>query len=213
MSTKKRFPADTKKDTSTPTFLFNKKIDGELYALYQSCSTINEQKQTIVKKKDLPTAVEIGKKLGIKSRQTILAHRKALIDAGYIIDDVKNKQYILPNKEEIYFMIPLDTLKFINDNLREHVIKTYIYLGQRWKYKGDQYLFSIKEIGEHLGINMKNNHSRDYEKINNALLCLNVLGLIDWEDTTILGENGILIPYKRLTNFSFDCPQSKHNHR
>jgi len=67
-------------------------------------------------------------------------------------------------------MVPLDTLMFIHDNLREHVIKIYIYLGQRFKYKKN-YVFTVDEIATHIGIEL-NNNSRNYTLINNALLCL-----------------------------------------
>jgi hypothetical protein len=41
----------------------------------------------------------------------------------------ENGDYILPEIEDIYFMIPLKTLKYLTDNCREHVIKIYVYLG------------------------------------------------------------------------------------
>ena len=44
-------------------------------------------------------------------------------------------RYILPNKEDIYLLIPLSTLQFMQDVLKEPVIKTYIYLAQKWKQK------------------------------------------------------------------------------
>nr|DAG20599.1 MAG TPA: hypothetical protein [Caudoviricetes sp.] len=43
-------------------------------------------------------------------------------------------------------MIPLRTLQFLNDTIKEQVIKVYIYLGQRWKFKKD-YVFTVKEVG------------------------------------------------------------------
>ena len=49
----KRFPADTTLEQST--FLNNKKINAELYALLMSFSFPDEKKRTIVRKKDLPT--------------------------------------------------------------------------------------------------------------------------------------------------------------
>jgi hypothetical protein len=42
MEVNKRFPADTKLDRET--FLRNKKIDGELYAIFQEHSYPNEEK-------------------------------------------------------------------------------------------------------------------------------------------------------------------------
>jgi biotin operon repressor len=206
MSTQKRFPGDT--NLETPTFLLNKNLDGELYAIFQAYSRPNEDKQTVVYKNELPTLEELAQKLGMKSRHTVSAHRDKLIESGYIIDDKENKQYILPNQEEIFFMIPLDTLRFITNCLQEHVVKTYIYLGQRWKYKGSEYLFTIKEIAEHLGIKL-DNHSRNYRQINDVLLCLNKMGLVDWVDIWVTGEKGVKIPYKRLTYFSVECPKKE----
>jgi len=36
---------------------------------------------------------------------------------------------MLPNMEDIYMLLPLDTLQFILDTITEPVIKVYIYLG------------------------------------------------------------------------------------
>lgn len=71
-----------------------------------------------------------------------------------------------------------------------------MYLGQRWKYKQNDYIFTIEEIAMHVGINL-NNNSRNYEMINNALVCLKNNGLIDYVE---FYENEK--PRKRLTNFS-----------
>ena len=49
----KRFPADT--TLKQETFLNNKKINAELYALLMTYSLPDDQKRTVVNKKDLPT--------------------------------------------------------------------------------------------------------------------------------------------------------------
>ena len=100
------------------------------------------------------------------------------------------------NQEEIFFLIPLETLKFLNDCLKEQVIKIYIYLGQRWKYKQNDYTFTLEEIAEHIGIKLGNNQ-RNYDIINNALICLVNNGLIDYVEYF---ENNK--PRKRLADFS-----------
>ena len=71
-------------------------------------------------------------------------------------------------------MIPLRTLQFLNDTIKEQVIKVYIYLGQRWKFKKD-YVFTVKEVGQHIGVKVDND-----SRINNALLCLESIGLTYW---------------------------------
>ena len=95
-------------------------------------------------------------------------------------------------------MIPLPTLQFLNDTLKEQVVKIYLYLGQRWKYKQNNYIFTLEEIGLHIGIKI-NHNTRNYEIINNALICLRNNGLIDYIEFYD-GEK----PRKRLTKFSLE---------
>lgn len=189
----KRFPATVALNEQN--FLNDHKIDGELYALLMQYS-YGVNKQTRVYKSDLPSQNEMCKILGIGTTKTLRAHRDYLIKRGYLIE--YDTYYEIPKKESVYFMIPLKTLQYMNDTLKEQVIKIYIYLGQRWKYKQD-YCFTIKEIGEHIGLRVEGN-GRHYVTINNALDALKCLGFINYEDCY---ENigNIPIPKKKLTMF------------
>lgn len=157
-------------------------------------------KETYVSKTDLPTQTEICKKIGIKSPKTYRTHLKYLIDQGYIIDN--ETEYYLPKKEDIYLLIPLETLQFLLDTLNEQVIKIYVYLGQRYKFKPN-YTFTLKEIAQHIGLKIEHN-PRAYEIINNCLTCLKNNGLIDYAE--FYQEK---TPYKRLTSFSFTHKKGK----
>lgn len=168
---KKRFPANT--TLSDVTFLNDKKVDGELYAYFQILS-FPEDNQTIVSKKDLPTKKEMCGNLGFKSVKTFNSHLKYLIEKGYIIEELE--KYILPNVEDFYTLIPLETLRVLNNTLQEQVIKVYIYLGQKHKYK-EHYEFTIKELATHIGIKL-DNHSRAYQLLNDILTVLSSLGLV-----------------------------------
>lgn len=194
--TQKRFPADTTLEELT--FLNNKRIDAEIYTYFQCCSYPKKNK-TIAYKKDLGTQSEICEILRDYGAQLSLAtykrHLNYLIEQGYIIEE--KDYYVLPNKEQVYLLLPLETLKFIQDTLKTPVIKTYIYLGQRWKYK-QGYLFTKKELAEHTGIKLSNN-SEPYAKINNYLDVLKNNGLIDFEPVTIQD-----IHYLKLTKWSTD---------
>ena len=192
MSTNKRFPANT--TLTEQTFLNDKKINGELYALLQTYSFPNENKETVIIKKNLPSQTELCAQLGIKSPKTYRAHLAYLIEKGYVIDT--GKEYYLPNVEEIYLMIPLETAQFLKDTLKEQVIKVYIYLGQRFKYKPG-YVFTLEEVAEHVGIKLDGNQ-RNYNIINNALVCLRNNGLVEYAE---FYEGRY--PKKRLTGFSF----------
>lgn len=146
----KHFPADTSMEIET--FLNNKKIDGRLYAYLQSKSMpilIEEDKikkyETRVDKGELGTQAELCEAIKIKSSKTLRKYLKILIDTGYLED--KKEYYVLPRKEDIFFKIPLDTLRFIQNIIPEDVIKIYIYLGQRYKYaevNNVKYSFTIK---------------------------------------------------------------------
>lgn len=195
----KRFPADT--TLKEQTFLNNKKINGELYALLLSYSYPDDQKRTVVMKKSLPTQATLCSQLGIKSPKTYRVHLQYLITLGYVIDE--SDRYFMPQKEDIFFNIPLETVKYLNDTMKEQVIKIYIYLGQRNKYKPNQYVFTIEEIAEHIGLKL-DNHSRNYDIVNNALVCLKNNELIDYVEF-YEGK----YPKKRLINFTFKVKNLK----
>lgn len=193
----KRFPADTTLEAVT--FLNDKSIDGELYAIFQSLSIpieVSENSyETLVPKRSLPTQKKICEMLHIKSVKTYRSHLNYLIDKGYI-QQKDDGDYVLPNCEDIYLKIPLETVEYLTLNCREHVVKIYIYLMQRWKYaklQGKFYKFTLKEIGEHVGLKI-GNHSDGYKIINYALELLANSGLIEYEDT-YEGK----VPYKMLT--------------
>ncbi len=199
--TQKRFPATVSLELTT--FLNDKKVDAELYALFQQYSKPDAQKRTVVQKKDLPKQSEICSLLAIKSPKTYRAHRDYLITRGFIIEE--EDFYILPDKEDIFLMIPLKTLQFLEDSLSDRVIKVYIYLGQRWKYKQNNYYFTLKEIGQHIGVSVENN-TRGYEMVNNVLMCLKKLSLLDFEDC-IDTSQAVPIPKKRLIDFNLQIDQ------
>ena len=74
---KKRFPATT--ELNSLTFLNDKKVDGDLYASFQSLSKYENEK-TYVLKKDLPKQIDICEILGIKSPKNYRTHLLYLIE-------------------------------------------------------------------------------------------------------------------------------------
>lgn len=196
----KHFPSDPTLEIKT--FLNDPKVDGELYALLLSLSK-GEKGETRTYKKDIPSQMEIAKIISpspdkILTRQTISAHFKYLLSRGYLLET--KDYYILPKTEKMYFKIPLDTLEFLLYSVKEGVIKTYIYLGQRNSYKPNQYIFTIKEICQHLGLNYEHN----CKIVSSWITVLQNLGLIDV--ASFYQENR---PVYRLTKFSVDKPMLK----
>lgn len=63
---------------------------------------------TIVLKSDLPTQAKMAEKIGVKSTKTFRTHLQYLIDTGYVEDN--DDHYVLPNIEDIYLLLPLETI-------------------------------------------------------------------------------------------------------
>lgn len=179
----KRFPASPSLEVDT--FLNNDKIDAKLYAFLQSKSKPRKNEETgdietIVWKMDLPKQAVWREKLRMKSVKTLRSHLKQLIEFGYVIDDLERKCYVLPNVEDQFFMIPLDTLFFFQDVLRENVYKVYVYLGVRYSWRQArkyEYVFSREELLQHLGLS---HQKTNLDIINHILTALKNSGFIDY---------------------------------
>lgn len=191
----KHFPADPKIYENKVTFLTDKKVDAELYALLMQHS-IGQEGETRVYKSDLPKQIDICQKLGIKSKTTLRSHIKYLLEQGYIID-FESYYRINTRKEDIFFQVDIDTIRFLNDTVKEAVWKTYLYLGQRWNWKRQDFIFSLEDVAKHIGRKIDNN-GIVYKELNNILQCLENNGLIK----VVTFYEGV-IPKKRLVNFSF----------
>lgn len=192
----KHFPADTSLEYKT--FLNDPKMDGELYNYLLSMSYgEKETGLTVVYKNNLPSQEKIGEILR-QSRRTVINHLNYLKEQEYLIDDAENKRYILPRVEKMFFKVPQETIVFLRDTVKDPVVKTYIYLGQRNSFKPGQYIFTVKEICEHLGLS----YDRHYKVIKNYLVALAKFGLISY--TTFYNDN--VVPQMRLLSVSTKCP-------
>lgn len=190
---KKRFPANTTLDK--PTFLNNSKISAELYAFFLVLS-VGENGETRVYKNKLPSTKIIAEEILRKSRSTYNNYINTLKKEGYLED--KGEYWVLPKVEEMYFTMELDLLQHFIYSIKEEVLKVYIYLGQRYNYKPGDYVFTIKEICEHLGLGYERNH----KAISSHIDLLQNLGLI-----TIVHFYEGNKPMMRLKGFSTTCPK------
>lgn len=204
----KHFPADTSLDIQT--FLNNKNIDGRLYAYLQSKSipVLVEENgiknyETRVDKYQIGTQTEFCQAVHIKSPKTLRKYLNILMMTGYVED--KGPYYLLPRKEDIFFKIPLDTLRFIQNTVQEDVIKIYIYLGQRYKYaaiNGYKYSFTIKEIVEHLGLCVNSESSRAFVKDGlDALMNNGLIKFVPFHEGRVPKLRLIDFSYEYKTNF------------
>lgn len=182
------------------TFLNDSKVDAELYAYLLSISVV-VNKETRTYKKDMLSIKQISTEvLQVKSRQTVYNHLKYLLEQDYITD--KDEYYLINNKQAPYLKLPLDLIKYFSDNLKEAVLKVYIYLGQRYNFKPETYEFTIKELCEHLGLNY--NVKRNRERISNTLSILSDVGLIEYK---IFKQDNLTFKMK-LIHFSAQKPKN-----
>ena len=199
----KHFPANvTMKEL---TFLNNKNIDGRLYGYLQSKSMpikVANYYETRVDKFQLGTQADFCEAIQIKSPKTLRKHLKILIDTGYLRDE--QGYYVLVEKENIYFKIPLQTLRFIQNTIKEDVIKIYIYLGQRYQYaatENKKYSFSIKEIIEHLGLSV-NDKNRSFVKDGlDALMNNGLIKFVNYREGKVPRMRLVDFTYEYKTNF------------
>jgi len=199
----KHFPADTSMEMLT--FLNNKNIDGRLYAYLQSKSMpvkISDYYETRVDKFELGTQGEFCEAIQIKSPKTLRKHLNTLIETGYLRNE--KDYYVLIQKEDIFFKMPLDTLRFIQNTIKEDVIKIYIYLGQRYKFaasQGTKYSFSIKEIVEHLGLSL-NDKNRNFVKDGlDALMNNELIKFVSYREGKAPRLRLVSFSYEYKTNF------------
>lgn len=210
----KKYPADTTLDR--PTFLNDKKIDGDLYTVLLDLADfkfIDERLDIVpeiyLSKKKMPTKKALATTLGIKSTATITTKLNYLIEKHYLVQDEDPESDVLYyfdfSLEKSFLKVPNETITFLKDNCQKHVTKIYIYLMQKFKFaktKGKPYIFSTKEIGTHIGISVEH-YSEGYRKINNALELLINNGLISITEVFV-GQTVL----KRLDNVS---ETFKHN--
>lgn len=191
----KRFPADI--NMSYKTFLNDKEIDGVLYSVLLSLS-YPKDKETCVDKYTMPSQKEMCERCFLGDTRTYKKHLQRLMDKGYVVDC--DTYYLLPRMEDIFLAVPLDTILFFNDVLKEDVIKTFIYLGQIWKKsirdKSGLPSFTKLEVLNHIGL--KKGQSR-LRFVSNALLVLKNNGLINYAEY-FDGKS----PRMRLTAFSLE---------
>lgn len=207
----KHFPAEIHRQKNIPKmelnklFLYNKKVDAVLYTYYQDLSVpvqIGQENgkkiyETRVWKEQIPSDAKVGQATRL-SRSSIIRKRKILIDEGFLEDH--QDYYVIKNPQSMFFPIPLRLLKFFIDTASSGVIKTYIYLGQSYKYANSmsrKYLFTKEQIIGVLGLSKTNQSS--YEQVENILNCLINNGLIEIQ-SVYKGKT----PMKKLVAFHDD---------
>ena len=193
----------------------DKKVNDNIYGYLQSISYLNKDGERFIYKSDVsPTKIERhfksceGMEISlstVKRNLTLFKSKKVgLLVEGKTMDNYNREVdvYFLPMiEDEPYKLIPLETLKYLVDTSNGNVIKTYVYLLNKYGWKRD-YTFTKGELIEGIGYNP---NSRDkegkyvsYEMMDNILLCLVNNGLLEYEEFYELNNEGKPTPKHRI---------------
>lgn len=188
-----------------------------LYGYYQSIST-TDGNLTFIYKDLIPSYEKIGEIIGRSSdgykkmsKSKVCRDHKFLLKVGLIKEDTYKDLYgnkrqiiVLPQLEEIYQLIPLETLKYLVDISSQDTIRIYTYLLNRSKGIKN-YTFTIKSLLEMLGYK-ETRQTRDYNRIKNILNNLHNNELIKIRKTYVkCDKSGIgVIPCYILEDVSFN---------
>lgn len=197
---------------------FNKKsVNDWLYGYLQSISYVDDNEKTFVYKgnvniSDITSKIPSNEFDKPPSRSKISRDFSRLIRLGFLketkVQGLKGNivdAYELPyDKQQLYKLIPIDTLIYILSIGSQNLIKIYVYLLNKYQWKAqtnDTYRFTYKElIQECLGLKSVTN-SRDYTIVRNCLDALIKLKLIELGlDYDRVGDNGQLTTYFKLLN-------------
>lgn len=180
---KRRIPIDKE-------VISDKMYNDLIYAYMQSISHRSPNSTDRYVWKNNFKQAEVSKilKMNLRTFKRKFANLK---DKGYVVDN--GDVYELPNISEWNFYIPIDTLKYLVDTTTEDVISVYCYLGQLKGSMGDSAYYTKSKLLVLLGYKTKaivngeitdvaSTHKRDWERINNILLCLNLIGLLEYKE-------------------------------
>ena len=154
-------------------FMKDKMISDLLYSMLQSYSNWNKEENHRYIPKKIIKKSKWAKALGI-SRPTLDKRIGKLLEKEYLID--KEDYYILPNKGEYYFLVPVETLNYLINTANHNVIKIYCHLGLLYKYYGNKAYYTQSKLLEIIGYDKtdKNNH----KTIKHILTSLKLNGLL-----------------------------------
>lgn len=170
-------------------FMKDKMISDLLYSMLQSYSNWNKEENHRYIPKKIIKKSKWAKALGI-SRPTLDKRIGKLLEKEYLID--KEDYYILPNKGEYYFLVPVETLNYLINTANHNVIKIYCHLGLLYKFYGDKAYYTQSKLLEVIGYDKtdKNNH----KAIKHILTSLKLNGLL-----VTTSENEGIITKERIS--------------
>jgi predicted transcriptional regulator len=172
---------DSRQVPSIERYTADKKYFDLLYGVLQEMSYGEKLPEDIimcmyVNKKDF-TFEELGNKIGLK-RATVSKYFKNLIQLNLIQEDQGGKRYkLFPLDKSIATLIPLKTLRQLNNSLNHNAISIYVYILKRYIAAGEnEFVCTKNQLKNFCGLAVTT--SSNDEIINDILQVLELLGLI-----------------------------------
>lgn len=157
----------------------NKKYNDLLYGILQEQS----YRFNGIRYVDKPNFKSLGEKMAksngkkAMTRQTASKYFKELIDLGLLTED--NKRYILTQLDEkARYLIPIETLRVINNGLSRYAVSIYIYLWQIYYAKKEQFTIDISTVKKYIGIASSTTSNNNV--VTDILYILQRIGLVKW---------------------------------
>lgn len=181
----------------------NFKIDDLLYGFLRGLSTVRPQVGDQEAREYLPIKqYEKNKRLIANlcgcSTKTIKRHLDRLFDNGLLEEGVETLNgkdvsvYWLPPIEGRYQIVEQDMVKYLVSTNSPNVIKIYIYLLNKYKWKrqtNEKYIFTKEELARALGYSESTRTSELYTMLNNVIMSLTLEGLISFRKIQCEIEN------------------------
>lgn len=182
-----------------------KKVNDIFYGYLQCKSYIDKDMRRFCYASSINYS-DLAKKFGgAFSKSKLHRDMKLFIELGFVQEGTvldlygeETKAFLLPfdTQKNIYKFIPLETMRFMVDNLSPHSIKVYSYLLNKFQGHGSRYTFTKKELINMLGV--KNPKGRDYELINQLLEELLNAGLIEYVAFYVSYDKGVTPKHRLL---------------
>ena len=162
----------------TDIYTADKKYCDLLYGVLQEMSYL-ENDNRYVNKKEI-NFTSLSKRVNL-TRQTTSTKFKNLEKLGLIVFIEEENRYRLDYLDKsLCSLVPLKTLKLMNDSLSHFSISLFVYFLKRYIANGEkEYIVTMSQMKGFIGISTSTTSNNDV--INNILLVLKKLGLVDYE--------------------------------
>lgn len=195
-----KIESDSRQIPKIEKYTADKKYNDLLYSFLQEMSykeKIGEQVDRYINKEDIVFS-KLADQIGL-SRQVVSTKFKNLIKIGLVEFIEEEKRYKLSYLDaSVAMLIPIETLRKINNALSQNSISIYVYLLKRFIANNEkEYPVTMAQMKNFIGI--ASNTTSNNEVINDILEVLELLGLVKIERRQT-EENKTLLVVVKVNN-------------